>query len=49
MPASAATHFAVDAPTESPPNTAFNFTVTALDPFGNTATGYTGTVDFSQQ
>ena len=43
----AATHFAVIAPTAVLPNTAFNFTVTALDPFGNTATGYTGTVDFA--
>ena len=46
MPA-AATHFAVIAPAVVLPNTAFNFTVTALDPFGNTATGYTGTVDFT--
>ena len=26
-----------------------NFTVTALDAFGNTATGYTGTIHFTQQ
>ena len=42
----AATHFVVDAPSKVLPNTAFKFTVTALDPFGNTATGYTGTVGF---
>ncbi len=46
MPA-AATHFAIEAPTSVPPNAGFNFTVTALDSFGNTVTGYTGTVDFA--
>ena len=45
--AAAATHFSVDAPTTATAGTAFNFTVTALDPFGNTATGYTGTVHFT--
>ena len=42
----AATHFAVNAPPTLLTNSAFNFTVTALDPFGNTATNYTGTVHF---
>jgi Calx-beta domain/Domain of unknown function (DUF4214)/WD40-like Beta Propeller Repeat len=45
--AAAATHFAVSAPDSTPAGTAFNFTVTARDPFGNTATGYTGTVHFT--
>ncbi len=43
----AATHFAVFAATPFKPNVAFNFMVTALDQFGNTAQGYTGTVGFS--
>jgi hypothetical protein len=43
----AATHFAVVAPSSVTAGTAFNFTVTALDAFLNTATGYTGTVHFS--
>ena len=43
----AATHFAVNAPTGILPSTAFHFTVTALDPFGNTATAYTGTIGFA--
>ena len=45
--AAAATHFAVNANSTVLPNTAFNLTVAAVDPFGNTATGYGGTVDFS--
>ncbi len=43
----AATHFTVSAPGSAGPNTAFNFTVTALDLFNNTATGYAGTVHFT--
>jgi S-adenosylmethionine hydrolase len=43
----AATHFLVSAPTKSPAGAPFNFTVTALDIFGNVATGYAGTVHFS--
>ncbi len=42
--AGAATHFTVSAPGAATAGTAFNFTVTALDQFNNTATGYTGAV-----
>jgi hypothetical protein len=45
--AAAATHFSVSAPPSATAGMAFNFTVTALDPFNNTATGYTGTVHFT--
>jgi len=45
--AAAATHFTVSAPSTATAGTAFNFTVTALDQFGNTATGYTGTVHWT--
>jgi hypothetical protein len=45
--AAAATHFSVSAPVSATSGTAFNFTVTALDPFNNTATGYPGTVHFT--
>jgi hypothetical protein len=43
----AASHFAVGAPAAATSGVAFGFTVTALDPFGNTATGYAGTVHFA--
>jgi hypothetical protein len=43
----AASHFKVTAPTSSIAGAAFSITVTALDPYGNTATGYTGTVHFT--
>jgi hypothetical protein len=43
----AATHFAVSAPGATTSGNAFNFTVTALDQFNNTAAGYTGTVHFT--
>ena len=43
----AASHFAVNYSAPVLPNTAFSFTVTAQDQFGNTATAYAGTVDFS--
>ena len=43
----AATHFALSAPSAATAGAAFNFTVTALDQFGNTATGYTSTVHFT--
>jgi hypothetical protein len=43
----AATHFAVSAPASATPGVAFTFTVTARDPFDNTAPGYTGTVHFT--
>ena len=42
-----ASHFTVTAPTTATAGTSFNFTVTALDSFGNTVTGYSGTVHFS--
>jgi hypothetical protein len=45
--AAAATHFAVSAPSTASSGTAFSFTVTALDPFNNTATGYAGSVHFT--
>ena len=47
--AAAANHFsvAVPSPATAITGTAFNVTVTALDPFGNIATGYAGTVHFS--
>jgi hypothetical protein len=45
--AAAATHFTVTAPATATAGTPFNFTVTALDQFGNTATGYAGTVHFT--
>src|SRR5439155_1646061 len=45
--ASAATHFTVLAPASATANSAFSVTVTALDQFNNTATGYTGTVHFT--
>src|SRR5262249_17910664 len=41
-----ATHFLVSAPSAAMAGTAFSFTVTALDPFNNTATGYGGMVHF---
>jgi len=43
----AATHFAISAPGNAAPGTNFGFTVTAQDQFNNTATGYSGTIDFS--
>jgi hypothetical protein len=45
--AAAATHFIISAPSNIKAGTAFNLTVTAVDAYGNTATGYTGTVHFS--
>ena len=45
--AASATHFAVSAPASATNGTAFNFTVTALDQFNNTATSYGGTVHFT--
>ncbi len=45
--AAAATHFSVSAPSSVTAGTAFSFTVTALDQFNNTATGYAGTVHFT--
>src|SRR5213078_392659 len=45
--AAAATHLTVSAPASATAGAAFTFTVTALDPFNNTATGYAGTVHFT--
>ena len=45
-PASA-THFTVGAPASSTAGSGFSVTVTALDAFNNTATGYSGTVVFT--
>ena len=42
--AAAATHFGVTGGVDVTAGTVENITVTALDPYGNTATGYTGTV-----
>jgi hypothetical protein len=42
----AASQFAVNAPAGSTAGSAFSVTLTALDPYNNTATGYTGTVHF---
>ena len=36
-----------EAPASATAGVAFNFTVTALDALGNTATGYSGTVHFT--
>jgi hypothetical protein len=43
----AASHFAVEAPSVAIVGSGSNFTVTALDPFNNTSSTYTGTVDFT--
>ena len=43
----AATHFVVSAPSSEPAGAPFVATVTAVDSFGNTATGYIGTVHFT--
>ncbi|HYV34918.1 MAG TPA: hypothetical protein VE988_04385, partial [Gemmataceae bacterium] len=45
--AAPASHFAVSAPLTATAGMAFNVTLIALDPFNNTATGYSGTVAFS--
>jgi esterase/lipase superfamily enzyme len=43
----AATHFVLNLPSSATAGVAFSGTVTAQDQFGNTATGYTGTVHFT--
>ncbi|MBV9493030.1 MAG: hypothetical protein JOZ54_02205 [Acidobacteria bacterium] len=43
----AATHFAVNAPSNAVAGTPFNFTVTALDASNNVATGFAGTAHFT--
>ena len=45
--AAAATHIRVTAPANATVGVAFSITVTALDAYGNVATGYTGTVHFT--
>ena len=45
--AAAATHFFLSAPTTATAGAPLQFTVTALDSFGNTATTYAGTVHFA--
>jgi uncharacterized delta-60 repeat protein len=45
--AAAATGFSLAAPATSTAGTALTITVTAYDPYGNVATGYTGTVHFT--
>ena len=45
--AGVATHFAVSAPPLVTTGIAFNFTITAQDQSNNTATGYSGTVQFT--
>ena len=42
-----ATHFSVSVPGSATAGSPFTFTVTALDFYNNTATGYTGTVHFT--
>jgi hypothetical protein len=42
-----AVYFALAAPASVPPGTPFDVTVTALDPYGNTAVNYQGTLTFS--
>jgi sugar lactone lactonase YvrE len=42
-----AAYFAVAAPASVPSGTPFDVTITALDPYGNTAVNYQGTVTFS--
>ena len=44
----AASQFSISAPAGVTAGVPFSVTVTALDPFGNVATGYTGTVHFTK-
>ncbi|MGH7134350.1 MAG: FG-GAP-like repeat-containing protein [Pirellulales bacterium] len=43
----AASHFAISTPASSTAGNSFSVTVTALDPYNNTASGYGGTVHFT--
>ena len=43
----AATHFVISGPTSVASGAAFSITVIALDPYGNVATGYFGTISFT--
>jgi hypothetical protein len=45
--AAAASKFSVSAPATATARTPFTLTVTAIDPYSNTATGYNGTVHFT--
>jgi hypothetical protein len=45
--AATATHFAISAPGTTQAGVAFSVTVTAIDAYGNVASGYAGTVSFS--
>src|SRR5206468_4014377 len=45
--AAAATHYTLTVPASATAGSAFSITVTALDSYGNTANGYTGTVHFT--
>ncbi len=45
--AAAATHFVISAPTSVKSGAAFTITVTAVDAYGNVASGYRGTVHFT--
>jgi hypothetical protein len=45
--AAAATHFSISGPSSVQSGSSFSLTVTALDPYGNVASGYRGTVHFS--
>jgi hypothetical protein len=45
--ASVATHFTITAPASAKAGVAFSITVTALDAYGNVATGYRGTIHFT--
>src|SRR5207248_527924 len=45
--AGSADHFVVTAPPTATPGVSFNVIVTALDPYGNTATSYQGALMFS--
>jgi hypothetical protein len=47
--AAAASQFSVTAPATATVGTAFNLTVTAQDPFSNTATTYSGTLHFTSK
>ena len=47
MPACAATHYLISAPSSFVAGISSTFTVAALDAFNNLATGYAGLVSFS--
>jgi len=45
--AAAANHFSISAPSNPTAGSAFSFTITALDAFGNTDTAYGDTLHFT--